>query len=173
MEINIDVEWAHAIAPGANINLIVPPTSYFQDIDQAWYAAIDDGLANVISGSYGAEELYVPGSELENGNLISEIGAVLGISSNFSTGDDGNFTFGYPEYNPASVSYPADSPYATGVGGVTLALNADNSIAWQAGWGTNEILLANSGFVPDDPPPKTFGFIGGAGGGPSNCVPWM
>ncbi len=165
VEINIDVEWSHAIAPGANINLIVPPSASFQDIDEAWYTAIDSGLANVISGSYGAEEYFVAASELENGDLISEIGAVLGISSNFSTGDSGNFTFGYPQYNPASVSYPADTPYSTGVGGVTVALNADNSIAWQAGWGTNEILLANSGFIPD--PPENFGFDGGSGGGPS------
>ncbi len=27
VEINIDVEWAHAVAPGANINLIVPPSA--------------------------------------------------------------------------------------------------------------------------------------------------
>ena len=168
VEINIDVEWAHAIAPGANINLIVPPDAYFQDIDQAEYIAIDSGLANVLSGSYGAEELYVPASELENGNLISEIGAVLGISTNFSSGDSGDFTFGYPQYYPASVSYPADSPYATAVGGVTLALNSDNSIAWQAGWGNNEILLAETGYVYD--PPINFGFYAGAGGGPSNCA---
>ncbi len=165
VEINIDVEWAHAIAPGANINLIVPPSAYFQDIDEAWYIAIDSGLANVISGSYGAEEYYVAASELENGNLISEIGAVLGISSDFSSGDDGNFTFGYPQYYPASVSYPADAPYATSVGGVTLALNADNSIAWQAGWCTDEVLLAETGFIPD--PPESFGFYAGSGGGPS------
>jgi len=88
-----------------------------------------------------------------------------GISSNFSSGDYGDFTFGYPQYNPPSVSYPADAPYATAVGGVSLALNADNSIAWQDGWGTNEILLAESGFVPD--PPESFGFDFGAGGGPS------
>src|SRR5580693_4330395 len=30
-EINIDVEWSHAIAPGANINLVVPPSASFQD----------------------------------------------------------------------------------------------------------------------------------------------
>ncbi len=168
VEINIDVEWSHAIAPGANINLIVPPSGYFQDIDQAEYIAIDEGLANVLSGSYGAEELYVPTSELLNGNLLSEFGAVMGISTNFSTGDSGNFTYGYPQYNPASVSYPADSPYATGVGGVTLALNADNSIAWQAGWGNNETLLGDAGTVFD--PPLALGFSGGSGGGPSTCV---
>ena len=32
VEINIDVEWAHAIAPGANINLIVPPDASFQEL---------------------------------------------------------------------------------------------------------------------------------------------
>jgi subtilase family serine protease len=166
-EINIDVEWAHAIAPGANINLIVPPTSLFSDIDEAEYIAIDSGLANVLSGSYGAEELYVSSTELETGNLLSELGAVLGISTNFSTGDDGNFTFGISGL-PPSVSYPADSPYATGVGGVTLALNSDNSIAWQAGWGNYQSLLAEEGEVFD--PPLAFGFTGGSGGGESNCV---
>jgi len=166
-EINIDVEWAHAIAPGANINLIVPPTSLFSDIDEAEFIAIDSGLANVLSGSYGAEELYVSTTELETGNLLSELGAVLGISTNFSTGDDGNFTFGINGL-PPSVSYPADSPYATGVGGVTLALNSDNSIAWQAGWGNYETLLAEEGEVFD--PPLAFGFAGGSGGGESNCV---
>jgi subtilase family serine protease len=165
-EINIDVEWAHAIAPGANINLIVPPSAEFQDIDQAWYIAIDDGLANVLSGSYGAEEIYVAASELQNGNLVAEIGNVLGISSNFSTGDDGDFSFGFGL--PPSVSYPADSPNVTGVGGVTLALNSDNSIAWQSGWGNNEILLAETGYIPD--PPLNFGFYAGSGGGPSTCA---
>jgi subtilase family serine protease len=167
VEINIDVEWSHAVAPGANINLIVPPTGFFQDIDQAEYIAIDEGLANVLSGSYGAEEIYVASSELQNGNLLSELGAVMGISTNFSTGDDGNFTFGIPGI-PPSVSYPADSPYATAVGGVTVALNADNSIAWQAGWGNNETLLDDAGEVFD--PPLAFGFDGGSGGGPSTCA---
>jgi len=166
VEINIDVEWAHAVAPGANINLIVPPDAFFQDIDQAEYMAIDDGLANVLSGSYGAEEMFVPSSELENGNLLSELGAVLGISTNFSSGDSGNFSFGFGL--PPSVSYPADSPYATAVGGVTLALNSDNSIAWQAGWGNNENLLTETGSIFD--PPLNFGFLGGSGGGPSNCA---
>jgi len=42
VEINLDVEMSHTIAPGANINLLVPPSASFQDIDQAWYTAIDD-----------------------------------------------------------------------------------------------------------------------------------
>jgi subtilase family serine protease len=165
LEINLDVEWAHAIAPGAYINLIVPPTASFQDIDEAEYISIVSGLANVLSGSYGAPEVEVAQAELENGNLISEVAATMGISTNFSSGDSGDYshTFGF-----ATVSYPGDLPYATTIGGSSLALNADNSIRWQDGWGNNEILLAEDGVIPD--PPYSFGFYAGGGGGPSMCA---
>jgi subtilase family serine protease len=164
-EINIDVEWAHAIAPGANIDLVVPPSANFQDVNQGEFYAVNYGLGNSISGSYGSVESETSSSELDTENLISEIAAVSGISTNFSSGDDGDYTaFGLP----ATVNAPADSPWATAVGGVSLALNADNSIAWQSGWGNNEVLLAESGFIPD--PPEDFGFYAGAGGGPSNCA---
>ncbi len=165
VEINIDVEWAHAIAPGANINLIVPPSASFQDVDQAEFTAVNYGLANVISGSYAAVESLLPASLLATENLIQETAAVAGISANFSSGDAGDYT---ADGIPATVSTPADSPWATAVGGVTLALNSDNSIAWQAGWGNNQTLLAEEGYVFD--PPLAFGFIGGSGGGPSNCA---
>ena len=162
LEINLDVEWAHAIAPGAKINLVVPPSAFFQDIDEAEYFAIVNGLGNVISGSYGAPEFYVDPTELDNGNLLSEIAAVFGIATNFSSGDAGD---GVDFYGVATASYPADAPFATAIGGVTLALKSDNTIAWQTGWGNNETLLTEQAFVFD--PPLNFGFNGGAGGGPS------
>ena len=165
VEINLDVEWAHAIAPGANINLIVPPSASFTDVNQAEFEAVNLGLANVLSGSYGSVESFTPESVLSNENLINELAAVSGISANFATGDSGDFT---ADGIPAAVLAPADSPYATGVGGVSLALNPDYSIAWQAGWGNDQTLLAEDGYVPD--PPLAFGFTGGAGGGPSNCA---
>jgi subtilase family serine protease len=165
-EINIDVEWAHAIAPGANINLIVPPSGLLQDVDEAEFTAVNYGLANVISGSYFLVESLLTPSQLATENLIQETAAVSGISANFSSGDSGDYHAA--DGIPATVSTPADSPWATAVGGVTLALNSDNSIAWQAGWGNNETLLAEEGLVLD--PPLVYGFIGGAGGGPSNCA---
>ena len=165
-EINLDVEWAHAIAPGAGIDLVVPPSNSFQDIDEGLYYAVDYQLGNVISGSFGAEEYYSSASTLIQLDLIAETAAVLGISENFSTGDDGDFTYDFPQYDPASVSAPADSPYATGVGGISLALNSNNTIAWQSGWGTNENLLAEEGSV--NTAPSTSGYFNfGSGGGPS------
>jgi subtilase family serine protease len=165
VEINIDVEWAHAVAPGANINLVVPPSASFLDVNEAEFDVVNLGLGNVVSGSYGSPEAFTSTSELETENLISEMAAAAGISTNFSSGDDGDYSFfGIPP----TVSAPADSPWSTAVGGVSLALKADNSIAWQSGWGTNQTLLTEAGFIFD--PPLWFGFIFGAGGGPSNCV---
>jgi subtilase family serine protease len=164
-EINIDVEWAHAIAPGANIDLVVPPSATFQDVDQAEFYAVNYALGNSFSGSYGSPEAETPASVLDTESLISEMAAISGISTNFSSGDDGDYTaFGLP----ATVNAPADSPWATAVGGVSLALNANNSIAWQSGWGTNQTLLVQTGGIYD--PPDQLGFYGGAGGGPSTCA---
>ncbi len=163
-EINLDVEWAHAIAPGANIALVVPPSASFMDVDDAELYAIANGLGNVISGSYGSEERFTSPAVLNEENLLNQLAAVLGISANFSTGDSGDFTADMPSTNPPTVSAPADSPYATAVGGVTLALNSDNTIAWQTGWGNNENTLISSDFIYN-PPLGSFRF--GSGGGPS------
>jgi subtilase family serine protease len=163
-EINIDVEWAHAIAPGANIDLVVPPSASFQDVDQGEFYAVNYALGNSLSGSYGSPESETFQTYLETENLISEIAAVTGISTNFATADDGDFTeFGIPP----TVSAPADSPYATAVGGVSLALNSNNTISWQAGWGTDLTLLDDE-FIFD--PPFAEGFYAGSGGGASNCA---
>jgi subtilase family serine protease len=161
-EINIDVEWAHAIAPGASIDLVVPPSASFQDVDIAELYAIANGLGNVISGSYGSPESFTDPAELNQENLLNELAAVLGISANFSTGDLGDFT---PFGIPPTVSAPADSPFATAIGGVSLALKSDNTIAFQTGWGNNVTELVFAGLIDD--PPFNFGFNGGSGGGPS------
>jgi subtilase family serine protease len=166
VEINLDVEWAHAIAPGANINLVVPPSASFQDVDEAEFDVANYGLGNVLSGSYGSPEAFTAATELDTESLISEIGAAAGISFNFATGDDGDYELVDEVFLP-TVSAPADSPWSTAVGGVTLALNSDSSIAWQAGWGNNANVVAAGGIVADPPIGE---FYAGSGGGPSNCV---
>ncbi len=171
VEINIDVEWAHAIAPGASIFLLVPPSASFQDIDAAEFYAINRGFGNVISGSYGAPEAFVSPTELATQDLINEIGAIQGVSADFSSGDYGDFV---AATGVQTVSAPASSAYATAVGGIALALNTDNSIKWQTGWGNNQTLLDDTGSVAS--PPEIFGFVGGAGGGPSGFFakpPWQ
>lgn len=162
-EINIDVEWVHAIAPRANIVLLITPNSSLQDLDQALYYAAASGLGNVISGSYGTRELFLPPSELMLENLTAEIAAVHGVSANFSSGDLGDLSGG--QGFQTSVWVPAAAPYATAVGGTTLALNKDNTIKWQAGWGNNKTELTFAGLPLN--PPFNLGFLQGSGGGSS------
>ena len=165
VEINLDVEWAHAIAPGASIDLVVPPSASFQDVDEALFTAVNSGLGNSISGSFGSPEDETPPSVLETENLVAEIAATMGVSANFSTGDSGD-NAGFS--GPQTVNAPADSPWATAVGGVSLALNPNDSIAWQTGWGTNSSVLAAGGTIYDPPQPNFF--LYGSGGGVSTCV---
>lgn len=167
VEINLDVEWAHAIAPGADIALVVPPSASLQDVDEAEFYAVNYGLGNIVSGSYGSPESQTPASYLDTENLIAEIAALSGISTNFSSGDFGDYV---PALSAPTVSAPADSPWATAVGGVSLALNANDSIAWQAGWGTDITTVYTFGTVLDPPSSGALGFDFGSGGGPSMCA---
>jgi subtilase family serine protease len=165
--INMDIEWAHAIAPGANIiNLIVPEQMPdFEDTDEAEYYAVTSGLGNVISGGFYTPEVFVSGAELNKENLISELAAIAGVATNFASGDYANWGFipGGP-----TISVPADLPYATGVGGVSLALNSDDSILFQTGWENHLSIIIQDGVISDPPYPPDFGdYFSGSTGGPS------
>lgn len=168
IEESLDVEWAHAVAPGANIVVLVTPnvltdSGFAQDIDMALIYAVANHLGNVISFSYGTAEIFLTPADLDETNLLTEIAATSGVSANFSSGDSGDYTGGFP--GTPLVSYPASSPYATAVGGISLALNSSNAVKWQSGWGTNINLLDDGGFVSDPPFDSFFDF--GSGGGSS------
>ena len=166
IEESLDVEWAHAIAPGANIVVLVTPNietdaAFAEDIDVAILYTLANHLGNVMSFSYGLPEIEFGSADLDQTNLLTELAAISGVSTNFSSGDSGDYTeFGIP----ATVEYPADTQYGTAVGGISLALNASNAIVWQAGWGTNTNLLDDAGLVSD---PPAGSFYAGAGGGSS------
>ena len=167
VETSLDVEWSHSVAPGANIALVLSADNSFTNLDLSVLYAIENGLGSVISNSYGIGEIilatYLP-SELIVENNLNEMGAALGISVNFSSGDSGDF---FLNYGVTTVSMPAASPYATGVGGTSLFLNPNHSMKLQTGWGNNETRIAS--FAPNPPviPPLDLGFVGGSGGGTS------
>jgi subtilase family serine protease len=165
VEESLDVEWAHAIAPGANLVVLVTPnvpdSGFPQDIEVALLYATSRKLGNVISFSYGLPEIEIAPADLDETNLLTELAAISGISADFSSGDDGDYTeFGIR----ATVEYPADTQYGTAVGGISLALNSSGAIEWQSGWGNNVNTLDDYGLVSD---PPLGSFYAGAGGGPS------
>ena len=61
-EISLDVEWAHAIAPGANIVLVLAKSNNDADILSATKYAVDHNLGDVISQSFGENESCVDSS---------------------------------------------------------------------------------------------------------------
>ncbi|HEX9110682.1 MAG TPA: protease pro-enzyme activation domain-containing protein, partial [Terriglobales bacterium] len=137
-ETTLDVEWAHAIAPGANIALVLGADNSFTNLDIANLFAIENGLGNVVSNSFGIPEIalvvFLP-SELVVEDGISEIAAALGISLNVSSGDSGdNLALDNAAFGIDSVSIQSNgSPFATVIGGTSTFLNANRNIKLQTG----------------------------------------
>jgi subtilase family serine protease len=173
LETTLDVEWAHSIAPGANIVLVLGADSSLTNLDLANLFAIENDFGNVLSNSFGLPEIVLADlapSELVVENGLSEIAAALGISHDVSTGDSGdnlafdNANFGIDSVSPGANS---DSPFATAIGGTSTFLNSKGNIFLQTGWGMNFVRIANPTPNPPTVPPLFLGFQGGAGGGES------
>lgn len=176
-ETTLDVESAHAIAPGADIALIETADNSFTNLDIGNLFAIENELGNVISNSFGISEIalvvFLP-SELIVENNLSETAAALGISQQISTGDSGdNLILDQEAYGIDSVSpnSGASSPYATAVGGTSLFLKSNSTINFQTGWGLNVTRIAEATPNPPTVPPLQIGFEEGSGGGVSSVFP--
>ena len=164
IETTLDVEWVHALAPKANIALVTATDR--ASLDEAINYAVVHHLGNTISNSWSSIEILGNPATHGRTNRILEMAAVEGIDVNFATGDFGDETV---RIGITAVDFPASSPLATGIGGTSLLLNPDNTIAFQTGWGNNLTRVANrltEGSTPVDPP-LNLGFQSGAGGGTS------
>jgi subtilase family serine protease len=172
-ETSLDVEYSHTVAPNANIALVEAASDFDDDLDAAILYAVDRHLGNVISNSYGGPESQegLPAYDPYDNTLM--IAAAEGIGVNFSSGDYGDWSIfeGYTD-----VSYPASSPYATGVGGTSLFVNKNKTLGFQTGWGTNFTELTSpidaKGYStplvpPDSSQADGLGFYFGSGGGVS------
>jgi subtilase family serine protease len=113
----MDVEWAHAIAPGAKIVLVAAKSSSYTDLLGAVDYAVNSG-ATVVSMSWGGSE-----SSAETGNGYDSHFNHPGVTFVASAGDSGE-----------GVEWPAASPYVVGVGGTSLYLNSDNSYNSETAW---------------------------------------
>jgi subtilase family serine protease len=120
-EISLDVEYAHSIAPGATIDLVLAKSDNDADIYSAQKYAISHNLGDVLSQSFGeAEQCMDPTIQKETHTLFAEA-ALKGITVFASSADDGA---ALPTCDNTSffkaVSTPASDPLVTGVGGTLL-----------------------------------------------------
>jgi kumamolisin len=107
---------------------------------------------DVISASLGSCEeataLTIGRSGLRNVEGALALAAASGISVLASSGDDGSSACLTPSGRPLpglAVSYPASSPFVTGVGGTNVTLNAANQVVSQEVWNDSPLVFAAGG----------------------------
>ncbi len=131
-ETSLDVEWAHAAAPGAAITLVQAKSNSDADILSATKYAIDHNLGDVISQSFGEAERCVSAKTLRTQHQLFAKATRMGITLVASSGDEGAAqpTCDGTSY-VRSASSPASDPAVTGVGGTNLFAD-DTTGAYQS-----------------------------------------
>ncbi len=124
VETSLDVEYAHAMAPGANIVLVVAPTSTGNAINAAEAAAIEKYPGSIMSQSFGSGEFLIQGNKVQMAQAHKNYLAAqaAGITVLASAGDFGAanaFMVGLKLIigAQANASFPASDPLVTAVGG--------------------------------------------------------
>ncbi|NUP41390.1 MAG: hypothetical protein HOY76_31290 [Streptomyces sp.] len=170
LEVALDVETAHAMAPGANILLVTTPTAEtlgvqgFPQLMAAEDYVVKNHLATVISQSFAsAEEGFGSAQSLRSLRYAFEDAAANGVTVLGSSGDGGTANSkktpvgkGGSTIPEPTVEWPASDPLVTGVGGTNLCTNPDNTgsrvvdsparaAACRTAPGQSEIAWAGSG----------------------------
>ena len=123
-ETALDVEWAHAIAPGANILLVEANSASDANLFAAVNYARQQVGVSAISMSWGSDDSTSNASNdqnLSNTYLVTPSGH-QGITFVASSGDDGH------------PSFPAESPNVLAVGGTDLYLTSNGAITNETAW---------------------------------------
>jgi subtilase family serine protease len=133
-ETSLDVQYAHAMAPGANILLVETPVSEtegtvgFPEIVQAETYVIDHNLGDVITQSFGATEQTFPSAQsllalrgAFNDALTHRVTVLAASGDGGATDSESDLVSFYPfRVN----SWPSSDPLVTSVGGTQLHLDA-------------------------------------------------
>ncbi len=114
LEISLDIQWVHAIAPGAKILLVEARSNSFSNLLSAEdYAKTH---AQYVSNSWG-------GSEFSGESSYDKHFSQPGVSFFVSSGDSG-----------APAEYPSASPNVISVGGTTLHFSSSGAFQSETGW---------------------------------------
>jgi subtilase family serine protease len=141
-ETTLDVEYAHALAPGASILLVETPTSEnegtsgFPQIVQAEQYVVDHGLGDVISQSFSATEATFDSyAQIEPLRAAYLDAASHHVTVLAASGDEGASDYtanGSDFYTRRVTSWPDSDPLVTGIGGTQLLESGGRytSVAW-------------------------------------------
>ncbi|WP_329244118.1 S53 family peptidase [Streptomyces sp. NBC_01478] len=134
VEVELDIEVLHAIAPKANVTVFEGPNSDAGEVD-TYQAIVDSGIPTT-SISWGASESQRTTSNINAVDAVFKAGAAEGLGFYAASGDDGSDDAGD---GTTTVDFPASDPYVTGVGGTKLTVTSANAfskeVAWSGGGG--------------------------------------
>ena len=141
-EETLDAQWTSGIAPGATIRIYATGGLQFTALDQALDRIIDDipgqpGMRQLsISLGLGETFLNGPGGEVATQHQKFLKLAAAGVNVFVSTGDAGSNPdeTGHSATGPTQAEYESTDPCVIAVGGTTLKLAPDGTVAGEAGW---------------------------------------
>jgi kumamolisin len=158
IEVELDIEVMHALAPGATILVFEGPNSDLGVNDT--YGCMVDPNAGTSNGpcpnhasgitapsnstSWGLCEPLQMLAETNTLGAIFAQGAAQGQSFFAASGDTGAYDC-YPDTSGIWVDSPASDPDVTGVGGTKLFLNPDNSYNSETAWPREPQAIYGSG----------------------------
>ncbi|GCE17428.1 S53 family peptidase [Dictyobacter kobayashii] len=124
-EIALDVEWSHAVAPDATIDLVLAKSSNDSDLVASLQYAIDNNLGDVVSMSFGEAESCLDAPTTQLWHHAFQTATQKNITLFASAGDQGAAqpTCDNSSYI-LSASSPANDPFVSGVGGTQLVADA-------------------------------------------------
>ena len=163
-ETTLDVEWAHAVAPGANILLVETPVSEtegvhgFPQIIAAEKYVLNHHLGDVISQSFSAtEETFAGKAQIQGLRGAYQLAQKDHVTVLTASGDAGAADLGLDQttyYAFRVTSWPDSDPLVTGVGGTQLHFTAQGAPAAPTVWNdtyntkANEFTDGNTGPNP-------------------------
>ena len=124
-EVLLDTQWAGALAPGAQLNVIIG--SRRGNIPQALEKAVNDREGDVITISFGLCEPFTSILAAELFDAFYAIANAQGQTVLVASGDGGATECGEGD-DQLAVNALASSPHAVAVGGTSFALGADGSL---------------------------------------------
>jgi kumamolisin len=132
-EVELDIEIAGSIAPGAQIGVYFAPNTDQGFVDAITTAVHDSKLKpSIISISWGAPESSWTAQARDALNSACQAAATMGVTVLAASGDNGA-TDGT---DSPTVDFPAASPYVIGCGGTRITASG-NSITDEQAW--NEV----------------------------------
>ncbi len=145
LEASLDIELARAVAPGAHLLVYngpaSPTSSDLTPVDDVYARIVNDDQAQMLSTSWGqcesAQQADQPPDLTLVHNLLAQA-AAEGMTVLAASGDQGAYDCTTPsgevDRSAPAVDYPASDPLALAVGGTTLQLARDGSVAAELGW---------------------------------------